>query len=173
MERVPVSWWFGLEAIVLGGALALVGVTVLVIAIVWHGRGRRLLAVVGGVCVLVVSAMTIVDSPRLLRDLDFRLNQDRREAVVAAVQRDVLSHVDVYGTERLPGSFADLSMDGEIDVDQGAGWVFFTRVVGFSPDPYCGYEFVADPTLLETDPLGSGHGIAESLGDGWYWICAS
>ena len=48
-----------------------------------------------------------------------------------------------------------------------------SRVVGFSPDPYCGYEYASDPDLLEVDPLGSGHGIAESLDGGWYWICAS
>ena len=54
------------------------------------------------------------------------------------------------------------------------GAYFFLRTTGFSPDPYCGYEFAPFPNTLVLDPLGSGHGQAEPLGvDGWYWICAS
>jgi hypothetical protein len=49
---------------------------------------------------------------------------------------------------------------------------FFTQAF-FSPDPYCGYEYAQVPEALVLDPLGSGGGGAEDLGDGWYWICAS
>ena len=49
---------------------------------------------------------------------------------------------------------------------------FFTQAF-FSPDPYCGYEYAQIPEALVLDPLGSGAGGAEDLGDGWYWVCAS
>jgi hypothetical protein len=173
-EAVPVSWWFGLEAIALGGLVGLLSGGPLIVAIVKRGRARRVALVAFGLCVLGVGAIAVLPSPRLLRDLDFNLNQTRREAVVKAIQDGTLTETDEYGSVLLPAALADLSENGRVDVRRGSGdMVFFTRVVGFSPDPYCGYEYISDPDLLEVDPLGSGHGIAEALGGDWYWICAS
>lgn len=45
--------------------------------------------------------------------------------------------------------------------------VFFKTWSGMSPDPYCGYEYAADPTAVEPDPHGSGHGEVEAIGGGW------
>ena len=50
--------------------------------------------------------------------------------------------------------------------------VFFLSWTGFAPDPYCGYEYAEDQTSVETDPLKSGHGDIEDIGNGWYWLCA-
>jgi hypothetical protein len=51
--------------------------------------------------------------------------------------------------------------------------VFFLTYTGSSPDPYCGYESAQPGSAPVPDPLGSGAGRAEDLGNGWYWLCAS
>jgi len=41
----------------------------------------------------------------------------------------------------LPDDYADLSHMGLIEVRDDPFMVFFTTWTGFSPDPYCGYEY--------------------------------
>jgi hypothetical protein len=50
--------------------------------------------------------------------------------------------------------------------------VFFRTWVASAPDPNCGYEYAEDPSSLNPDPYGSGHGQTHDIGDGWYWLCA-
>lgn len=64
---------------------------------------------------------------------------------------------------------------GTVDaIDDACGQrVFFMTLTGFSPVPYAGFEFVPAGCQPDRDPLGSGAGVAEPLGDGWFWIEAS
>jgi hypothetical protein len=108
--------------------------------------------------------------PDWTRD-DHGPSQARRQEVVGKIESGEIHEIGKYPEEIvLPATYADLSERGVVSARDGH--IFFTTWVGFSPDPYCGYEYAADPDNLEPDPLGSGGGIAEPLGDGWYWICA-
>lgn len=90
------------------------------------------------------------------------------------VESGELTERDEFGSVVLPDDHADLSHAGLIEVRDDPFMVFFTTWVGLSPDPYCGYEYSADPAAVEADPLASGTGEATALNDdGWYWICAS
>jgi hypothetical protein len=97
--------------------------------------------------------------------------QDRRQEVVDLIAAGKITEVGRYPDELvLPKEYADLATDGIVEV--GEGYYFFMTWTGFSPDPYCGYEYAPDAATVSEDPLGSGGGTAESTGNGWYWICA-
>jgi len=104
--------------------------------------------------------------------------QVRRELIVSMIRTGQLKIEDASGAVTggaltLPPDLASASIDGRIDIREGPLVVFFTTWVGSSPDPYCGYEYAPQPGSVQVDPLGSGTGDpAESIGDGWYWICA-
>lgn len=97
---------------------------------------------------------------------------ERRVEVVQMVEAGELTERDELGRVLLPPDYADLSSIGRVGVRDDPLMVFFTTWTGFSPDPYCGYEYSADASSVVVDPLGSGRAEVEPLGDGWYWICA-
>ena len=99
-------------------------------------------------------------------------DHERREEVVTMVESGQLTERSEYDDIVLPEGYEDLSNTGVIDVREDPFMVFFTTLVGFGPDPYCGYEYSPDPSAVDVDPHNAGIGEAEPLGDGWYWICA-
>lgn len=145
-------WFFELEAFLL---TVIVGVAAIVLAIatIDTRRNRRLAAFAAAVtCALAsgVFAVSIGQTAVTLRDLDFHLGLSERIRLMQG-------RADTPDVRRLSN-----------------GAYFFVRTTGFSPDPYCGYEFAPFPDMLVLDPFGSGQGVAEPLGvDGWYWVCAS
>ena len=85
-----------------------------------------------------------------------------------------LTERDEFGSVVLPDDYADLSQNGLIEVRDDPLMVFFTTWTGFSPDPYCGYEYTEEAAAVESDPLFSGSGEVQALNaEGWYWLCAS
>ncbi len=145
-------WFFVLEA---GLLIAVTAVGALVLFASGSGRRdrRRVAFRVTGVfaaMLTVAMAFSIQDTAVHLRNLDFWLGFR---------ERSQLMHARVDTRQAIP---------------LGNGGYFFVRTTGFSPDPYCGYEYAPTLAMLVLDPLGSGQGNAEPLGvDGWYWICAS
>ncbi len=164
VEGVPLFWifvWPAVLATFLGG----VGVTVIGL---WVTRRRRWPLRVMGFALALVAAFGVVlwgatPLARLLRDIDFAGQRAEMQATVDEIRALGLPADDFgqYG-------YADYVIG-----ESGRLMVFFFRAAAFSPDPYCGYEYASYPDLLEVDPLGSGDGVAEDLGEGWYWVCAS
>jgi hypothetical protein len=99
--------------------------------------------------------------------------QDQREEIVEMIRSGQLTERNEFQQLVLPPQFAGASQGGLLEVRDDPFMVFFITWTGFSPDPYCGYEYAPDPGSLDPDPLGSGHGDEELIGDSWYWICAS
>ncbi len=112
-------------------------------------------------------------TPEMARDDQGRA-QDRREQVVELIRSGQIAERDEYDNVVLPAGLADASIHGKVDVRDEPFMVFFMTWTGFSPDPYCGYEYVADEATVDPDPLGSGSGKElEATGEGWFWLCAS
>jgi hypothetical protein len=107
--------------------------------------------------------------------LDLALSRASREEVIRLAASGSLPASERYGGYVMPTDAAGLSVYGNVDVaDSACGQrFFFMTLTGFSPDPYAGFEFVPTGCEPEVDPLGSGSGVAEPLGDGWFWIEAS
>ena len=99
--------------------------------------------------------------------------QDQRKRIVELIRSGQLTERDEYHQLVLPSQLAGASKDGLLEVQDDPFMVFFITWTGFSPDPYCGYEYAPDSGSLDPDPLGSGQGHEEPIGDSWYWICAS
>jgi len=96
-----------------------------------------------------------------------------RSAVLESLRAGTLEHVE-YDDYALPTGLENLSRDRVVQAIAGPpSMAFFFTQAFFSPDPYCGCEYAQVPEALVLDPLGSGAGGAEDLGDGWYWVCAS
>jgi hypothetical protein len=106
--------------------------------------------------------------------VDLALSRPQREAIAGMAIRGELPAATNGGLE-MPWWADGLSVDGMVDLveDPCGDYVFFMTLRGFSPDPYGGFELVPPGCEPEVDPLGSGQGQAEALGDGWYWITAS
>ena len=123
-----------------------------IVAIAKDGR-MRTIAVGGAIAFGLaagVFAVSIGQMAVALRDFDFHDGLGRRTRLM------------------------EVGVDSEAAFPLDGGAYFFLRTTGFSPDPYCGYEYAPMPELLVLDPLGSGQGEANALDlDGWYWICAS
>jgi hypothetical protein len=104
--------------------------------------------------------------------IDLTMSRSARLEVVRLAATGELETAPWPGEFVLPARARGLSVHGTVDVvyDACGPILFFMTLTGFSPDPYAGFEYVptgCDPIL---DPLGSGHGNATDLGDGWYWI---
>jgi hypothetical protein len=164
--------WFTGQVYLAAAVLFVVALLAAVWAVIVHGVARRVGLVVAGVA-LVGMGVAVAGGPRLARNVDFAGGIVGRTEVVASVRAGTLEHVesDDYA---LPTGLEDLSEDHVVQAISGPPTMafFFTQAF-FSPDPYCGYEYAQVPEALVLDPLGSGGGGAEDLGDGWYWICAS
>jgi hypothetical protein len=109
-----------------------------------------------------------------LASLDLALSKPAREAAIILALRDQLAP-DRRGGYQLPAGATGLSVYGSLQIlpSPCGPRFFFLTLTGFSPDPYAGLEFVPEGCQPEVDPLGSGQGTADSLGDGWFWIEAS
>ena len=173
--------------------IALVAAPLVVFAAVVYAGGRQgvlatVLAMLLGVMLLY--AYTLTPLPRLgigalyfavppvqmpLVQLDLALSRSAREEVIDWIDSGSLPESERYGGYEMPDGSKGLSVHGTVDViDDGCGpRVFFMTLTGFSPDPYRGFEFVPAGCQPATDPLGSGGGVAQPLGDGWFWITAS
>lgn len=113
-----------------------------------------------------------VPSARIpLAILDLTASRVAREEVVRMAAAGALERSERGGFVLPPGA-SGLSVHGTVErIEDDCGVrVFFLTITGFSPDPYAGFEFVPDRCDPELDPLGSGHGQATPLGDGWFWI---
>lgn len=131
--------------------------------------GRLMLA---GVAIATIVAGCALNS-ELSRD-DHGSAQDRRERVVELIRTGQLREHNEYGDVVLPPDFEGASKDGIVTVRDAPFMVFFMTWTGFSPDPYCGYEYAPDEGSVDPDPLASGSGNRlEQIAPGWYWICAS
>jgi hypothetical protein len=173
--------------------LAIVGVATLVgMAVVVELVRRRMGLVAGAIVGIVLGAMFVmspvprygaamvymlVPQSRLpLARIDLALSRGQREEIVRLVNAGALDESrQCCNDYELPASARGLTVHGDIAViDDACGRrVFFMTLTAMSPDPYAGFEFVPDGCKPEKDPYGSGHGIARSLGDGWFWIVAS
>ena len=163
-----------------------VGLMAALLAVVLRPRGRwpTLLVASLAIGILLCSATPIprvlwdvayyLDAPprRVLVEVDFRLSVLQRERIVALATSDRLGSPNERGGLEMPEADRGLSLDGDVTVwEDGCGTsVFFMTIVGFSPDPYAGFEYSAGGCPPAPDPLGSGHGEATHLGGGWYWI---
>jgi hypothetical protein len=164
VEGVPLFWIFVGPA----ALLALLGGVPLMSAAIVLTRGRRWplrlsAALVATVCMVVLVVWGTTPIARGMRTIDFAERHPQMLATVNEI-RALRMPAGAWGEHQ--GAWYTIS-------DGGRLMVFFYRAAGFSPDPYCGYEYASFPDLLEVDPHGSGGGVAEHLGDGWYWICAS
>lgn len=98
--------------------------------------------------------------------------QEERVQIVELVRDGQLTERDEFDRLILPADLARASIGGRLEVRADPFMVFFTTWTGSSPDPYCGYEYSPTDFGVDPDPLGSGEGEAESIGDSWFWICA-
>ena len=115
-----------------------------------------------GLLVVVVEACTAPTRP------DAPDEHERRVEVVQMIQTGELTNRDEFNRVILPDDIADTSLTGWVEVREEPLMVFLITWTGSSPDLHCGYEYSADPGAVVTDPLGSGTGNAEPLGEGWY-----
>jgi hypothetical protein len=165
--------WFTAQVYLAAAALFAVAVLAGLWALIVHGVARRVGLLVAGVAVVVGMGVAVVGGPRLARNVDFAGGIMGRTEVLASVRAGTLEHVE-YDDYALPTGLEGLSEDHLVQAVVGPPTMafFFTQAF-FSPDAYCGYEYAQVPDALVLDPLASGAGGAEDLGDGWYWICAS
>lgn len=169
---VGLGFWFSAEAYLAAAALFVVALAAAVWAWIVRGRSRRVGLVVAGVA-FVGACLAVAGGPRLARTVDFAGGIHGRTAVVEALQAGSLERGE-YDDYALPRRLEGLARDGVVQATPGPPTMaFFLTQVFFSPDPYCGYEYAQVPEALVLDPLGSGWGLGEDLGDGWYWVCAS
>jgi hypothetical protein len=173
-EVTPVgtSWWFGLLALVATAGSIVLAILAAVFALGHRGRTRWGAALIVVGCIAIAVELQRLPTPSLLRDLDFALGFAGRQAIVEDLESGLARAPDEM-TRRVLASQAESGDADRVQAIEGRLMVFFTRVTGFSPDPYCGYEYASSPRALDVDPLDSGTGVAEPLGDDWYWICAS
>jgi len=137
-----------------------------------RGRARRFGLAVAAIA-FVGACIAIAGGPRLARTLDFAGGIHGRTAVVEELRAGGLERVE-YDDYALPTGLEGLAEHEVVQATPGPPTMaFFLTQVFFSPDPYCGYEYAQVPEALVLDPRGSGWGLAEDLGEGWYWVCAS
>lgn len=169
---VGLGIWFSAQAYLAAAAAFVVALLAAVWAMIVRGGARRFGLVVAGIA-FVGACIAIAGGPRLARTVDFAGGIHGRTAVVEALQAGRLKRAE-YDDYALPAGLENLARDGAIQATAGPPTMaFFLTQAFFSPDPYCGYEYAQVPEALVLDPLGSGGGGAEDLGDGWYWLCAS
>lgn len=172
--QVPVGLgiWFSAQAYLGAAALFVLASLGGAAALMTRGSRRRVGVVIAGIAV-VGMAVALVGGPRLARTVDFVGGLVDRTAVVESLRAGSLDHLGL-DDHALPAGFEQLSNDGVVHGTVGPPTMafFFTQAF-FSPDPYCGYEYAQIPDALVLDPLGSGAGRAEDLGNGWYWVCAA
>lgn len=169
---VGLGFWFSLQAWLAAAAAGAVALLAGVWALIVRGSARRFSLAVAGIAA-AGACLAIIGGPRLTRTLDFNGGVRGRTAVVEAVRAGTLEHVE-YDDYALPAGLEGLAQADVVQATAGPPTMaFFLTQVFFSPDPYCGYEYAQVPEALVLDPLGSGAGGAEELGDGWYWVCAS
>ena len=181
----------GLVLLVVFAALV-AGPLVAVALLVYTGRRHGLAAIVGAVVmgVVLLYGYSLTPLPRIgigalyfalpplrmpLVGIDLALSRAAREEVIGLIASGSLVESERFGGYEMPETTRGLSVHGNVDVIEGGcgARVFFMTVTGFSPDPYGGFEFVPAGCQPESDPLGSGGGDAQPLGDGWFWINAS
>jgi hypothetical protein len=164
--------WFSAQAYLAAAAFIVVALVAALGALVVRGNARRIGLVVAGIA-LVGACVAFAGGPRLARTVDFAGGIAGRTAVLESLRAGTLARVE-YDDYALPTGLDGLSRDGVVQAIIGPPTMafFFTQAF-LSPDPYCGYEYAQVPEALVLDPLGSGGGGAEDLGDGWYWVCAS
>lgn len=169
---VGLGIWFSAQAYLAAAVAFVVALLAAVWALIVRGGARRFGLVVAGIA-FVGACIAIAGGPRLARTVDFAGGIHGRTAVVETLRAGGLEHVE-YDDYALPPGLENLARDGAIQATAGPPTMaFFLTQVFFSPDPYCGYEYAQVPEALVLDPLGSGGGLAEDLGEGWYWVCAS
>ncbi len=180
---------FGVVLLLIFGITVLGPLAFIAAAFAW--TSRRVGIPFGSlVAVLLVAGFVLTPLPRIgigalyfaipplrssLVSIDFALSRSAREETIRLAVSGALRESDRYGGLVLPDEARGLSVYGTIDVLESAcgQGAFFMTLTGFSPDPYAGFEYMPLGCEPETDPLGSGQGTAESLGEGWYWIEAS
>ncbi len=169
---VGLGIWFAAQAYLTAAAAILIALLAGLWALIRRGRGRRF-AALGAALALAGACIAMVGGPRLARTVDFAGGIHGRTAVVEALHVGSLTPAE-NDDYTLPAGLESLAREGVVQATPGPpATVFFLTQVFFSPDPYCGYEYAQVPEALVLDPLGSGGGGAEDLGEGWYWVCAS
>jgi hypothetical protein len=169
---IGLGFWFSAQAFLAADLFLVVALLAATRAVIVHGAARRVSLVVAGIA-FVGLGVVVIGGPRLARTVDFAGGIAGRTAVLESIRAGTLDHVE-YDDYALPTGLEHLSEDHRVQAIAGPpAMAFFFTQAFFSPDPYCGYEYAQVPEALVLDPLGSGAGGAEDLGDGWYWVCAS
>jgi len=169
---VGLGIWFSAQAYLAAAAAFVVALLAAVWAMIARGRARRFGLVVAAIA-FAGACIAIAGGPRLARTVDFAGGIHGRTAVVEALHAGSLKRAE-NDDYTLPAGLEGLARGGVVQATQGPPTMaFFLTQVFFSPDPYCGYEYAQVPESLVLDPLGSGGGLAEDLGEDWYWVCAS
>jgi hypothetical protein len=169
---VGLGIWFTVQSWLAAAAAGVVALLAAVWALIVRGNARRFGLAVAGLAA-AGGCLAIIGGPRLARTVDFTAGIAGRTAVVEALRGGTLKHLE-YDDYAVPSGLEGLARGGVVQATAGPpAMAFFLTQVFFSPDPYCGYEYAQVPEALVLDPLGSGGGGAEDLGDGWYWVCAS
>jgi len=168
--------------------VVVVPVALILVIVAWshRRRGPVLAAIVATALILLLVASplprigagalyaAVPPARPILVRADLAMSRAAREEVIRQAVAGSLVPTEHPGEYVLPASARGLSVDGTVMLADGCrSLAFFVTLNGFSPDPYAGYEYVPARCTPEPDPLGSGHGVVESLGDGWYWIQAS
>ena len=170
------------------GCVVILPLFVVACIVAWV-RHRRGLAVAMGTAAALLAVFLASPLPRMgagavylavpaarmaLVRADLAISRAARESIVRQVDAGDLAPGEWANEYVLPEGAKGLSVHGTVDViDSSCGRiVFFMTLTGFSPDPYAGMEYVPPGCSPEVDPLGSGQGKADDLGDGWYWIQA-
>ena len=167
--------------------VVVVPVAFIVVSVTWiqRRRGALMAAVTAASLILLFAASPLPRigafalyaalppaRPILVR-ADLAMSRAAREEVVRQALDHDLPPGDWPSEYVLPVGASGLSVDRTVYLIEDCGpEVFFLTLTGFSPDPYAGFEYVPAGCTPEPDPLGSGQGITEDLGDGWYWIQA-
>lgn len=141
-------WFFAFEVLLIAVIATTAGIVLLA---AWRDTQRQPALWLGAILLAAAGLLItfLSQAAGLLRDVDFLLGLSARTAMI----EHGYSNREFLRTS--------------------SGAYFFLRVTGFSPDPYCGYEYVPSGAAIDVDPRGSGGGIAEPLGiPGWFWICA-
>ncbi|HEX2765972.1 MAG TPA: hypothetical protein VHR55_04960 [Candidatus Limnocylindria bacterium] len=100
--------------------------------------------------------------------------QEHREEIVELVRSGDLAGDGELGDVLLPEEYRSATVHGRVRILAGEHLtMFFLTKTFLGPDPYCGYEYTEGREPIG-DPMGSGgNRELRSLGNGWWWLCAS
>jgi hypothetical protein len=114
---------------------------------------------------------------RLMLDLDFRLNFNRRMAIVSMVETGQLASHPTASEQliALPFGYRSLSKGGGeiIVVQQGNAIIVFFYTYRGVMDNFSGFMYRSDASAPQKGDLGGDFREIKKLRDHWFWVAAS